>query len=94
MWEVGNACWARPGDDGNKQNTDDDRTLDAVKHKHDGQDTTTEDTDPHGWAPHLDTSWADTINLVGGNATGEFERGRLSTGDQTDTSGVGKSNDG
>jgi len=90
--EVGDACWARPRDDGNKENADDDGTLDTVQHKHDGQDTATEDTDPHGWAPHLDTSWADAINLVCGNATGEFERGRLSAGDETDTSGVGETN--
>lgn len=91
--EVGDACWTGPRDDGNEENADDDGTLDAVQHKHDGQDTTTEDTDPHSWAPHLYTSWTDTINLVSSNATGEFKRGRLSTGDETDTSGVGETND-
>lgn len=51
--EVSDGGRARPGDNGNEEDTEDDGTLDAVHHQHDRKETTAEDSDPHGWIPHL-----------------------------------------
>lgn len=51
--EVGDGCSARPRDNRNQQNADNDRTLDAVHHEHNRQNTTTEDTNPHSRTAHL-----------------------------------------
>lgn len=51
--EVGDIGASGPGDDADKQDANNDRTLDAEHHQENGEETTEEDTDPHGWVAHL-----------------------------------------
>ena len=58
--EVGDLSVARPRDDRNEQDAENDGALDSVQHEHDGQNTTTEYADPHRWVAHLVRSRANT----------------------------------
>lgn len=45
--EVRDGCVPRPRDDGDEENTHEDRAAYAVEHKEDRKDTADEDTEPH-----------------------------------------------
>lgn len=92
--EVGDASGTGPGDDRHKHDANDNGAFDTVEHQHDGQDTAAKDSDPHGWVPHLSTTWANAINLGRGNTTTQLKRSGLSASDETDTSRVGETDDG
>jgi hypothetical protein len=51
--EVGDRSSTGPGDYGDEENAEDNGTFDSVHHEHDRQDTSEEDTQPHGRASHL-----------------------------------------
>lgn len=51
--EVSDRGISRPGDDADEEDSGNDSALDAVQHEQDGEDTATEDADPHGRVSHL-----------------------------------------
>jgi len=96
VWEVGHSSCARPGDDGDEQDTEDDCSLDAVHHQQNCEKTAAENADPHGWAPHLGSVGAKASVRVpqSNRASSKLKRSGSGTSDQTNTSRVRKTDDG
>ena len=92
--EVGDGSIAWPRNDGDKDDTGNDGTLDAVKHEHGGKNTTAKDADPHHGAAHLGIAWANPVNLKLLATAGQFNRGSSGTDNKADTLGVGQTDDG
>lgn len=53
IWEVSDRSIPRPGDDADEEDSGNDSALHAVQHEQHGEDTATEDADPHGRVSHL-----------------------------------------
>ena len=95
VWEVGDIGASGPGNDADEQDTNNDRTLHAEHHQENGEETTAEDTDPHGWVAHLVVRRARAGRgvLVVIVAAGKFHRSRGGASDCTDTSRVGETDE-
>jgi len=94
--EVSDVGATRPGDDGDEQDTSNDCTLDAEHHEEDSQETTAEDTNPHGGRSHLVAGVAHqaiVLCQVLLRASSNFERCAGGTSDKTNTSAVTETND-
>ncbi|KAI6756507.1 hypothetical protein HG531_014122 [Fusarium graminearum] len=86
------ASW--PRDNTDKQDSSDNSTLDPVHHEQHGEDTTAEDTNPHGGISHLLGRRAQTRSgiSVAGLATCQFQRSRSTANNEADTLAIGKTN--
>lgn len=92
--EVSDRGVTGPGDDADEDDSSQDGALEAVHHEHDGEDTTAEDTDPHGGVAHLGRGGAEAINLLARNAASQLEGGGSGANNQTDTLAVGETDEG
>lgn len=92
--EVGERGSTRPGDDADQDDSGNDGTLDTVHHEDDGEDTSAEDTNPHGRVAHLGVARAETVHLLTLDTSSELKRGRSCTDDQSQTFAVSQTDQG
>lgn len=87
MREVRDGCGSRPRDDTCEEDTNQDSTLDAVKHEEDGKNTAEEDTEPHGGALEnmSRTEVGEVREHVFGLASAQTDKVGLVTADDEET---------
>lgn len=78
----------RPRNDRDKQDSNDDRALDAVHHQQCGQEATAEDTNPHSRIAHLPTAFTKPSILVKCNASSQLNGSIRSALDESNSGAV------